>query len=194
MARMVFVRHGQTDWNIQGRWQGHSDIPLNDEGINQAEVVAEILRNEIIDHVYSSDLTRAVQTARSINQFHQKEIIQDPRLREQNLGRWEGIFHREISTIYPEEWERFLLDPENTQISGGESTGQLSDRIVSAITEIAKRHLDESVMIVAHGLALAVFFCFLEGIPIRDAYRKVPENAKPIFLEWNGEGPVTQSH
>jgi len=193
MAKMVFVRHGQTDWNIQGRWQGHSDIPLNGEGINQTETVAEMLRNENIDYIYSSDLTRALQTARNINQYHQKEIIEDPRLREQNLGRWEGIFHREISSIYPEEWERFLADPENTEISGGESTGQLSSRIVTALSEIAKRHPNESVIVVAHGLALAVFFCYLERIPIRDAYKKVPENAKPIFLEWDGEGPITQT-
>lgn len=190
MTRLVLVRHGQTDWNIQGKWQGHSDIPLNEEGLKQAELVADKLKNEAIDHIYSSDLTRAIQTAESINRYHQKLIIEDYRLREQNLGRWEGIHHREIASIFPEEWERFVADPENTQISGGESTGQLSIRIREALTEIVLNHHRESVMVVAHGLAFAVFICYLEGIPIRDAYKKVPENATPIFLDWDGDGPL----
>lgn len=186
MARLILVRHGQTNWNIEGKWQGHSDIPLNDVGKQQAESAANELRDEKIDHIYSSDLQRALDTATQINTFHQKPIIQDARLREQNLGRWEGIFHKDIATIYPEEWANFMADPGNTEIVGGESVGQLSARVTEAINEIARKHTDENVMIVAHGLALAVFLCHVEKEPLEKAYTKVPENAKPILLNWNG--------
>jgi len=187
MTKMVIVRHGQTDWNIEGKWQGHSDIPLNSTGIQQADEAAERLKSEIIDQIYSSDLSRALETAKTINQHHQKPIFTDTRLREQNLGRWEGIFHKDIHKIYPEEWEAFRNDPGGTQIIGGESVGQLSDRIREVFTEIAEKHPDERILIVAHGLAIAVFLCHVQGKPLEEAYKLIVENAKPVFIEWNGE-------
>lgn len=187
MTKMVLVRHGQTDWNIEGKWQGHSDIPLNMTGVEQAAQAAESLKNENIDQIYSSDLSRALETARTINQHHSKPIVLDERLREQNLGRWEGLFHKDIHKIFPEEWEAFRKDPGGTQIDGGESVGQLSDRVCEVFTEIAEKHANESVLVVAHGLALAVFLCHIQGKPLEEAYKLIVENAKPVFLEWNGE-------
>lgn len=186
MARLILVRHGQTNWNIEGKWQGHSDIPLNDVGKQQAVDAANELREEKIDHIYSSDLKRALDTAEQINTYHGRTIIQDARLREQNLGRWEGIFHKDIENIFPDEWASFMSDPASTEIVGGESVGQLSARVTEAINEIARRHTDENVMIVAHGLALAVFLCHVQNESIEKAYTKVPENAKPFLLDWNG--------
>lgn len=187
MAKIVIVRHGQTNWNIEGKWQGHSDIPLNTTGVQQAAQAAEQLKNERIDHVYSSDLSRAIETARTINQHHQKQIWTDARLREQNLGRWEGIYHKDIQKIYPDEWEAFTKNPASTEIVGGESVGQLSKRVKDVFTEIAERHPNERVLVVAHGLAIAVFLCHIQGKPLEDAYHLIIDNATPVFIEWNGE-------
>lgn len=183
MANYIFVRHGQTDWNIEGRWQGHSNTNLNETGFHQAQNAAEILRDTHFSAVYSSDLLRAMNTAIAINQYHGHTIIEEPRLREQHLGKWEGLYVKEVPDKYPELWQKFIDYPIETVITDGESLQQLVDRMWDFYLEKEKMHQpDESILVVAHGLSLAVLLCKLNGLPLTEAYKQIPANATPIFF------------
>ena len=182
MANYCFVRHGQTDWNIEGRWQGHSDVSLNETGEEQARNAAEILKGTTFTAIYSSDLKRAYATAAAINANHQLPIQIDKRLREQHLGNWEGLGVKEVPGLFPDLWRSFTDDPVTTVITGGESLKDLADRMREFHFDTQSKHgSDENILVVAHGLSLAVLICMLEDRPFTEAYKLIPANASPIF-------------
>lgn len=188
MAKLCLVRHGQTEWNITGKWQGHTDIPINETGKLQAYQASEELKKIPLDAIYTSDLRRAYVTAEIINLNHHLPIIRDARLREQNLGNWEGYFVKEIPALFPETWSKFETDPVHTRIDGGESVDDLANRISTVITEICQNHTSlQQVLIVSHGLSLAVFRCLVEGRPLKEAFHRIPPNAKPVMLDLDQE-------
>ncbi|MFB3896499.1 MAG: histidine phosphatase family protein [bacterium] len=183
--KLILVRHGETDWNIQQRYQGHTDINLNETGINQAKRLARELKSEKIDAIYSSDLTRAVQTAAIINDGRNLPIHQLWELRECSFGIWEGKTFKEMEQHFPEEVARIKGDPVKQIRTGGESRDQLSTRIGQAIQQIIDTHQNQSVLIVAHGGALAVAMEYItgEGLIARSKYWL--ENAGYHILECN---------
>lgn len=183
MAKYCFVRHGQTNWNIQGKWQGHTDIGLNETGVMQAKQAANQLLDQKFSAIYSSDLSRALQTAEAINSHHGMKIVTDQRLREQHFGEWEGLGQKEVPGLYPQEWEAFVSDPIRSPAVGGESMQDLADRMLEFYSESEARHReDDQVLVVAHGLSLAVLMCALEGQSLVEAYKRIPANATPIFF------------
>src|SRR5574338_121077 len=103
MKRLLLIRHGQTDWNVEGRWQGHLDEPLNAAGVKQAQALGDYLRERPISAVYSSDLGRARVTAERIAEPHGLSVNTDARWREQNLGVFQGLTTSEINGKYPDE-------------------------------------------------------------------------------------------
>jgi len=185
MTRFCLIRHGQTDWNLEGRYQGQSDIPLNSTGIKQARLVAEILRNEQFDAVYSSDLLRALKTAEIITEYHDSlKINTDPRLREVNQGEWEGLTRDAIQDRYPKIWEALLKKPVSVRPPGGETVVEVQNRVTAALNNISTLYPDGNILVVSHGLALATIICYVNGFPIGLAYQKIPENANPIWVPW----------
>jgi len=149
--KIFTVRHGQTSWNIERRLQGHSDIPLDDTGIEQAQKIAKRLADEKIDIIYTSDLLRASKTAEAINAFHNAQIVATPKFRESSFGIYEGRHIEEIA--HEIDW---------SHPDGGESTVEKFHRIHSFLDEItAKSH--ENVVIVGHyGSVLAAICYFLK--------------------------------
>ena len=107
MIQLILIRHGQTQWNREGRWQGQADPPLNALGRRQARRAALDLRGARLDHLYSSDLRRALETAHIIGADLGLAVIPDPRLREINLGRWQGMLSADIEAQYPDEFRRW---------------------------------------------------------------------------------------
>ncbi len=107
MIQLILIRHGQTQWNREGRWQGQADPPLNAFGRRQARRAALELRGARLDHLYSSDLRRALETAHIIGADLGLAVIPDPRLREINLGRWQGMLSADIEAQYPDEFRRW---------------------------------------------------------------------------------------
>ena len=191
MAKYCFVRHGQTNWNIQGKWQGHTDIELNETGVLQAKQAADQLREHQFSAIYSSDLSRALQTAEAINIHHGMRIITDERLREQHFGKWEGLGQKDVPGLYPREWEAFRTDPINSAAVGGESMQDLANRMLEFLSESEARHNeDDHVLVVAHGLSLAVLMCALEGQSLVEAYKRIPQNATPIFFTPTSPTPI----
>jgi broad specificity phosphatase PhoE len=150
--KLITVRHGETENNATGITQGWLDSKLNDKGIEQARKVAERLKNEKIDVIYSSDLKRASRTAEEIVKLQDCELILEERLREQNKGKYNGGPTEDLNRAAKESGEN-VLDwiPE-----GGESLNNVKKRVLKFLDEIEKKHTDETVLIVSHGGPMAM--------------------------------------
>jgi broad specificity phosphatase PhoE len=185
MTELWLVRHGQTDWNLQGRYQGQADPPLNQTGLAQAERAAELLAGRPYAALYSSDLQRAHVTAAAIGRRLGMTVRIDPRLREINQGDWEGLLVTEIQARYPVEWEVRQRDRLIFRApGGGESVQDVADRIWPAVDELALRHPTQSLILVSHGLALATILCRVQGLPLSQARDLIPDNAQPQRVDW----------
>ncbi len=184
MTELWLVRHGQTDWNLERRYQGHSDTPLNATGLEQARLAAEALAGRSYTAIYSSDLTRARVTAESIARRLGMEVQIDPRLREVNLGVWEGMVVTDIQAQYPAEWEARQSNRLYGRPPGGESVHDVAARIWPAVDDLAARHPDGALILVSHGLALATILCRAQGLPLETARELIPDNAQPHCVLW----------
>ncbi len=140
---IVLVRHGETDWNLERRVQGHTDRPLNATGLAQARALAKILAAEPLEAVYSSDLCRAHLTARIVAEPHGLEVVAVPELREKHFGTWEGLTDEEALQRFPHAADGGWGD--------AETSGELAERVRAALVEIAARHGDGHVLVVSHG-------------------------------------------
>jgi len=179
VTEVILVRHGQTDWNVQGRWQGQTDVPLNALGLAQAEAVAETLDGRPLAAIYTSDLQRAVQTAEALSRTSGAPIFLDARLREIDLGAWEGMFFPEIEATDGERLRALREHPATHRAPGGESPTEVQERVVAVLREIAAAYPDDRVAIVSHGLALAAIKVYLLGLPLDDVWNYEPPNASP---------------
>jgi broad specificity phosphatase PhoE len=158
MTAILLVRHGETDWNAERRVQGHSDTPLNETGRAQALSLALALRDEPIDAVYASDLSRAEETARIVAEHHGLPVTVLPDLRERHFGTWEGLTDREIHARFPEAATGSWGD--------GETKEEMTVRVVRALREIAGEHPDGRVLVVTHGGPVRVLLagCGIDGV------------------------------
>jgi len=184
MTRLCLVRHARTDWNEQGRWQGQSDGLLNALGWQQVRELIRELAGEQFEAVYSSDLRRARSTARAVARLQHLPVQTDARLREINLGEWEGQLGAEIPLLYPREWEERQRRPLDSHPPGGESVLDLAQRALPFFEEICARHPGGDLLVVSHGLLLGVYLCHVLRLPLEQSYARIPENAHPIFVEF----------
>jgi probable phosphoglycerate mutase len=184
MTRMCLVRHGQTDWNLEGRYHGQSDVPLNEYGREQARLLAQQLQSRSFAAIYSSDLVRARETAEIISQGMHLMVALDPRLREINQGEWEGQLVEAIKERYVGLWQERKRDPVKVRPPGGETVGEVAKRVTAALDDIAKAYPAGPVLICSHGLALATAICKVRNIPVGLAYTMIPDNTAPIWVDW----------
>jgi len=143
------VRHGETDWNRERRFQGHADQPLNELGREQARELADALAGENVDAIYSSDLARARETAEIVGERLGVPVVTDPALREIDVGDWEGLTWPEIEERHPQgvrDWHEH-----GHGWSGGETYEQLGERVVRRLRELAAEHEGETICVIAHG-------------------------------------------
>lgn len=161
-TRILLARHGETDWNRIGRWQGHADPPLNDTGRRQAAELAEQLVGDGVAAVYASDLQRASETARVVGDRLGLAVVEDAALREIDVGSWSGHTRAEVQELYPEGFARWL-DGEIGH--DGETREELTDRVVGAVERIADAHPGETVVVVTHGGAIRALRRHAAGDP-----------------------------
>jgi len=171
MVRLLLVRHGVTTWNAQHRYQGHTNVPLSEVGVRQAVALAERLSAEEIHTLYSSDLDRARTTARLIAQRHDLPVCLEPRLREIHFGAWEGLSYQQIQERYAEEYKAWKADPMSVAPPGGETLAQVAERVRAVLDQLAVRHLNETVLITAHGGVLQVLLCLVLGLEPRGRWQ-----------------------
>lgn len=161
MTTILLARHGETDWNVERRVQGHSDTPLNDTGRAQARALAEELAGERIDAVYSSDLVRAHETARIVAEPRGLDVTAIRDLREKHFGTWEGLTDLEINERFPQ-----TLDTSWRDWGDAETRHEMADRVLGALHRIAETHPGQRVLVVSHGgpLRAVLGHCGIDGV------------------------------
>jgi len=154
VKRVILIRPGETDWNRRGRWQGWVAIPLNTHGRNQARYLARFIRNVGMSALYSSDLKRAVETAEIIAEKLGFQVVYDARLRERNIGSWQGLTQDEMRHWYPDEYQQLMNDRAGYAMPGGESRNQVKERMAAAFNEYLKEAKGETIGILSHSSAI----------------------------------------
>lgn len=150
MTTIHLARHGETDWNRELRWQGHSDVALNERGREQARSLAAFVAGTRFAAVYSSDLRRAAETAEIVAERLRLPVRMDPGLRELDVGSWAGFTLAELEVRVPRAVARWERDGEQAW-EGGESHDEMAARVLEAIRTIAARHNGDAVLVVSHG-------------------------------------------
>ena len=160
VTHVILVRHGQTDYNLEGRWQGFLDIPLNDTGIRQAELLAESLKDVPIDVFISSPLKRAYVTTEKCAQLHGKDIAYtDDRLKEINFGVWAGMKKTDVAKKYAELNKLWEERPWLVKIPQGESIRELGNRYLEALEDAARKYPGKTIFTGAHSLGNMALIC-----------------------------------
>lgn len=190
MTKLIIVRHGQTLWNLERKYQGHSDIALTDKGLKQAEAVAERLAAEKMDAVYASDLSRAYKTAQYIADKHNLAVSVVPALREIKFGEWEGLTYEQISAKWPGLLGKLWTTPDELQIPGGESFQELKVRAYAAIEKIVADHPEQTVAVVAHGGTIGTILCAVLDIHLNHVWSIRQDNTAVNIIEYYDARPT----
>lgn len=169
MTVVLLARHGQTDWNRDQRFQGHSDPPLNEIGRAQAAALAEQLRDVPLAAVYSSDLRRALETASVVAAAKRLSVRPRVALREIDVGEWSGLTVSEIEARYPDAMKRHAAGGDGWE--HGEPHAVMQERVVAAVSELAAAHPDETILHVGHGGTIRALMARAAGIPFPE-YRR----------------------
>lgn len=167
---IVIVRHGETDYNLTNTIQGQTDIPLNENGIKQAQLVAERLKGENFTKAYSSDLSRAMVTAETI--VPGLEIVPDRRLREWLLGDWQGKTVAEIEKMSPGGFRATINDPDS-KVPNGESSNDILMRVNGFVKDLTQNHTEGKILIVSHGGAIRKMFHVFMGL--HNTFAELPQ-------------------
>ena len=154
MTKIIFIRHGQTEWNITGRYQGQSDVPLSELGVEQAKKLAAAFPVQGLTAIYSSNLSRAMTTAQCVADRFGLTVEPRAELREINFGDWEGLTYDEITAKWPEALTDFFQRPDRLVIPHGESFPIVQQRALGCIRELCAAHKDETIAVTAHGAIL----------------------------------------
>ncbi len=187
MPIIYLIRHGETDWNLQGRIQGTTDVPLNDTGRQQARAVGRYLADrQDFERMYTSGLTRAAATGEIIAEHVDTPMVRDDRLREMDFGAWEGLTADELEKEFPSALRRVRSDPVNTPRPGGESTAEACDRILECMEDIAEE-TDQRCLVVSHGGVLRALITHLLGMDLRHRYRLSVDNASISVVEFRDD-------
>jgi len=172
MKTIIFaVRHGETEWNLIEKQQGHLDSPLTDNGIKQAQLLADGLVNKNIEIMFSSDLGRALQTADIIAKKLSLDILPDSRLRERHLGIMQELTKKEFAEKYPGESAQFNTDAPDYILPRGESARQRYNRCIECVEDLARRNAGKRILIVGHGGVLSSFFYKATNTPLTEPRR-----------------------
>ena len=168
MIKLYLARHGETEGNVQQWYQGSTDVPLNEHGLEQARCLGEFFRHVHLDAVYSSTLQRAKVTAECVAAPHHLDVVAYDELKEADFGVWEGHTYQEITTQWPGELEAVYASDGTLPARGGESFCQVRDRTLKKTREILSHHKDgDSVFMVSHGAAIRCLLFGLLGLDMK---------------------------
>jgi broad specificity phosphatase PhoE len=171
VTTLLLTRHGETDWNAERRWQGHSDPPLNERGREQAHELAATLDG--VDVIYASDLARARETAEILGARLGLQVRFDPRLRERSFGAWEGKTWDELEERSADALEKWRAG-ETHGAEDAEPYEDFSSRVESFLEHVLERHPAERVLVVAHGGSIRAIHAFAEGLDYARDHPRIP--------------------
>jgi alpha-ribazole phosphatase len=180
--KLFLIRHGQTSWNVEGRYQGDQDIELNSTGIRQAGLAAKYLSRVEFSNIYSSPLSRTMETARIINRRRGLDIKVMQDLKEMDFGKWEGMKFEEINSTYNSDYQKWLDDPYRNRPTGGENFQELTDRATAAIDLIVAGNSDgSSVAVSTHGGVILSLLVHWLQIPL-DRWKSIIQRQGAINI------------
>jgi broad specificity phosphatase PhoE len=188
VTTILLARHGETDWNLDGRFQGHADPPLNRTGRSQAVELSVQLMPVELEAVYSSPLLRALETAEVVAASHGLEPIPVEELREVDVGSWSGLTRAEVEERFPEQYARWLDYGQGWE--DGETYEAMGKRAVAALLEIAGEHDGRRVLAVTHGGPIRAAFAFADGTSHAEARRLGPSIANVFLAEFTADDGV----
>jgi probable phosphoglycerate mutase len=179
--RILLIRHGETDWNRNGRFQGRSDLPLNQKGKEQAHALALALKDEPLTAIYSSPLTRALETAHFIKDFHPSvPLFEEEGLVEMNLGEFEGMEAQRWVAEYPDFIKRWRDTPASVAMPGGESLQEVQMRAIHTLERITRRYPAESTLLFcSHNFVNRTLLCYALNVPL-DRFREVRQETAAL--------------
>ena len=164
MTSIYLVRHGQTAWNREEIFRGRTDVPLDETGLKQAELAGEYLKEVEIDAIYSSPLSRALETAEKIARFHNLKVQPLEGIVDMSFGNWEGHAHQEIKKNDSETYRRWREEPHLVRLPGGESLDDVRVRSMAALNEVSKKHSGKALVLVSHRVVNKVLICGILGL------------------------------
>lgn len=187
---IYIVRHGQTEWNLLGKTQGHGNSDLTPKGIEQAELLADSMTKYPIDYIYSSDLGRAYQTAEIIGNKLSIEVEKTEALREMNFGTWEGRIIKDIIEEDPELYKMWRNEPHLAKIPQGEKLSQIKERTDAFIKEINEKYDGKHIVLVTHSLCARIMLLSFLDSDVKNIYRINQANTALNIIELRDYGPV----
>ncbi|MFQ9288076.1 MAG: histidine phosphatase family protein [Intestinibacter bartlettii] len=187
---IYIVRHGQTEWNLLGKTQGHGNSDLTPKGIEQAELLADSMTKYPIDYIYSSDLGRAYQTAEIIGNKLNIEVERTEALREMNFGTWEGRIIKDIIEEDPELYKMWRNEPHLAKIPQGETLSQIKERTDAFIKEINEKYDGKHIVLVTHSLCARIMLLSFLDSDVKNIYRINQANTALNIIELRDYGPV----
>ncbi|MGE4283996.1 MAG: histidine phosphatase family protein [Clostridia bacterium] len=181
MIRLILVRHGEAEGNLIRKFHGHYDSKLTPNGHQQVQKLSERMEKEEIDILYSSDLSRAYETARYIAEKKHMDIQVIEGLREINGGDWENIPWADLPHKWPESYNHWEKSPHLLQMPNGESMVEFQQRVVKEIMSLIKNSESENICVVTHGTVIKVLLCFFYGKPLEEI----------VNIQWHDNASIT---
>ena len=187
MTKVILVRHGQTLWNLEMKYQGHCDVELTEKGVEQAMLVAQRLADENVSAVYASDLCRALKTAECIAEKHNLPVTSIPGLREINFGEWEGLTFEGINSQWTDTMAAVFTHPDEAQIPGGETFRAVKERATLALEKLVAAHPNQTIVVVSHGGTIRTLLCSVLNIHLNYLWNIKQDNTAVNMLEYYEE-------
>jgi len=172
VTTIFLARHGESDWNVEKRFQGHRDRPLTERGREQAHALADLVGAEKINAVYTSPLSRARETAEIVAARVGLKVVALPELREVDTGSWSGLSRADVEARFPEGFAHWRSG--GSAWENGESYDEMAERVIGALRKIAEDHPDGRVLVVSHGGPIRAIHAAAEGLAIQDYRRLKP--------------------
>ena len=182
-TRILLIRHGETEWNRIRRFQGRSDIPLNQKGKEQAHALALALEEETLTAIYSSPLARAMETANIIRELHSSvPLFAEDGLLEMDLGEFEGMEAKQWAEQYPDFLKAWLEKPGSVSMPGGESLQEVQDRALDAIERITQLYPSDSTLLISsHNFVNLTILCYALGLTL-DKFRDIRQGTTALNI------------
>jgi broad specificity phosphatase PhoE len=185
MVTVILVRHGETEWNRREIFRGRADVELNERGREQAKALGAALDRRSIDVVYSSPLSRAVETAEAITGPHGMSVEIEDAFIDFHYGTWQGLPHDEVRQRYPDMYHDWVERPHTVRMDGGESLRMVRRRAMQALMRVVDRHQDETVVVVAHRVVNKVMLCAVLELDNSHFWRIRQDTCALNVFEWS---------
>ncbi len=187
-VKIFVARHGQTPLNAVNCMQGQIDVELSELGKRQAEELKERLKEENFEHIYTSPLIRAYDTAKKASEYHDCPFKTDDRIKEMNFGEWEGNPIEKVKSEGGEPAYYFWNEPHNFHITTGETFYQLIDRVGDFLDMIVEEHKGQKVLIVCHGMVVRAILTYVQNRDVSEMYNNPPiRNASITVFDYDGK-------